>query len=291
MRRMTALLALAVTTGIPVASARPGPLKVLVWDEQQDAQKKAYENFLGNHIAEHLGKQEGIEVKSANIKEAEQGLSDVAIDSADVIVWWGHVRHKDVNDAKVQRIVDRVKAGKCGLVAVHSAHYSKPFKAVMFERFKQDVLKQKGLDASKVEFVKEKKEGKPEVVKEEEVDGKKTITVVPPNCGLGGWRADGMPSHVETKLPDHPIAKGLPAKFDIKQTEMYNEAFTVPEPDAVVFFETWDKGEKFRAGCCWQVGEGRVFYFRPGHETYPVFHQEETLKIVHNAALWVGKRT
>jgi trehalose utilization protein len=52
-----------------------------------------------------------------------------------------------------------------------------------------------------------------------------------------------------------------------------------------------DKGEKFRAGCCWTVGEGRVFYFRPGHETYPVFHQDETLRIVHNAALWVGKRT
>ena len=86
----------------------------------------------------------------------------------------------------------------------------------------------------------------------------------------------GAPGHIETKLPQHPIAKGVPAKFDVKQTEMYNEAFTVPEPDQVVFFETWDKGEKFRSGCCWALGQGRVFYFRPGHETYPVFHHRTT---------------
>jgi len=105
------------------------------------------------------------------------------------------------------------------------------------------------------------------------------------------YRADAQPGHLETKLPDHPIAKGIPAKFDVPKTEMYNEVFTVPDPDAVVFFETWDKGEKFRSGSCWALGEGRVFYFRPGHETYPVYHQDETLKIVHNAVLWSGKRT
>lgn len=290
------LILLAAALFAMMAPALPrdsrAPLHVLVWDEQQEAQKQVYPNYLGNHLADHLKKQEGIEVRSVGLKDADQGLSDENVDWADVVIWWGHQKHGQVADKPVARIVDRIKAGKCGLVALHSAHWSKPFKAAMYERFKQDVLAKlsPSVDRSKVEFVK-KKEGKPEMLGEEEKDGKRLITVVVPNCGLGGVRADGAPGHLETKLPDHPIAKGVPAKFDVKQTEMYNELFTVPEPDAVVFFETWDKGEKFRSGSCWAVGEGRVFYFRPGHETYPVFHQEETLKIVVNAVLWSGKRT
>ena len=268
------------------------PLKVLVWDEQQEAQKKAYENFLGNHIAEHLKKQPGLALRSVSINESQQGLSDENLEWAEAILWWGHVRHKDVDDAAVGKVIARLKAGKCGLVAIHSAHWSKPFKAAMWERHQQDVLSRiPAADRGSVILKTLPKEGGADVARTEMRDGKIEITLVVPNCGLGSWRADGAPSHVEVKAPDHPIAKGVPARFDVKQTEMYNEPFTVPAPDTVVFAESWDKGEKFRAGCCWKVGEGRVFYFRPGHETYPVFHQPETLQIAHNAALWVGKRT
>jgi trehalose utilization protein len=91
-----------------------------------------------------------------------------------------------------------------------------------------------------------------------------------------------------TLLPKHPIAAGLPEKWDVPQTEMYNEPFHVPQPDAVVFEERWDKGEYFRSGCAWKVGKGRVFYFRPGHETYPVFRQENCLRVVLNAAHWAA---
>ena len=293
---MSRFLTVALAFGLMAAPAltreTPAPLKVLIWDEQQEAQKQVYPNYLGNWIAEHLNKQEGIQTKSVSIKDPDQGLTDENIEWADVVIWWGHQKHDKVADAPVAKIVERVKAGKCGLIALHSAHYSKIFRAAMYERFKLDVLAKlpATVDKAKVEFVK-KKLGKPEVVSEEDKDGKHLITIVVPNCGLGGVRADGAPGHIETKLPDHPIAKGVPAKFDVKQTEMYNELFTVPDPDTVVFFETWDKGEKFRAGCAWALGEGRVFYFRPGHETFPVFHQEETLKIVTNAVLWSGKRT
>jgi len=89
-------------------------------------------------------------------------------------------------------------------------------------------------------------------------------------------------------LPQHPIAAGLPAHWDIPQTEMYGEPFHVPAPDEVVFEESWDKGEHFRSGCVWKVGKGRVFYFRPGHEIYPIFKQAEPLKVVENAARWLG---
>jgi trehalose utilization protein len=102
------------------------------------------------------------------------------------------------------------------------------------------------------------------------------------------YRNDGMPSHVTTLLPQHPIAAGLPAHWDIPRTEMYGEPFHVPQPDEVVFEEKWDKGEHFRSGCVWSVGQGRVFYFRPGHETYPIFQQAETLRVIENALRWMG---
>ena len=110
-----------------------------------------------------------------------------------------------------------------------------------------------------------------------------------PQCVFPAWRADGAPSHVTTLLPQHPIAAGLPEKWDILQTEMYGEPFHVPTPDEVVFEEKWDKGEHFRSGCVWKVGKGRVFYFRPGHETYPVYKQAEPLRVIENAVRWLGR--
>jgi trehalose utilization protein len=109
-----------------------------------------------------------------------------------------------------------------------------------------------------------------------------------PQCVFPSWRADGAPGRVTTLLPAHPIAAGLPEKWDVMNTEMYNEPFHVPEPDAVVFEERWDKGEHFRSGCAWQVGQGRVFYFRPGHETYAVYRQINCLKVIDNAVRWVS---
>jgi trehalose utilization protein len=70
---------------------------------------------------------------------------------------------------------------------------------------------------------------------------------------------------------------------------MYDEPFHVPEPDAVIFEEKWDKGEHFRSGSLWSVGKGKVFYFRPGHEIYGVFLEENPLKIVANAARWMAE--
>jgi trehalose utilization protein len=112
--------------------------------------------------------------------------------------------------------------------------------------------------------------------------------LVLPACVFPAYRPDGAPSHMTTLMPQHPIAAGLPAKWDLPQTEMYDEPFHVPKPDAVVFEERWDKGEHFRSGCVWQVGKGRVFYFRPGHETYPVFKQTEPLKVIENAVRWLA---
>jgi hypothetical protein len=122
---------------------------------------------------------------------------------------------------------------------------------------------------------------------ETRADGVRVLTL--PQCVFPAWRADGAPSHVTTLLPGHPIAAGLPARWDMPQTEMYGEPFHVPPPDEVVFEETWDRGERFRSGCVWRVGRGRVFYYRPGHETYPIFLQAEPLQVLENAVRWLGR--
>ena len=166
---------------------------------------------------------------------------------------------------------------------------------LMHERSKQDALKQipeADRVAGKYNFSAPLKRGSvkidsPLTPRVELKDG--VWVLYPPICVFPSWRADAAPSHVTTLLPDHPIAKGLPLKWDVPQTEMYSEPFHVPKPDAVIFEEKWDKGEFFRSGCLWTVGKGQVFYFRPGHETYPVFKQPETVKVLENAVRFLGK--
>jgi len=102
-------------------------VRVVVWDEQQPAQKEAYDNFLGNCIADHLKTVPGLEVRSVNINDGEQGLSPAIVDFAEVLVWWGHVRQAEIKPETGRDIVARVKAGRLTLVAVHSAHWATPF--------------------------------------------------------------------------------------------------------------------------------------------------------------------
>ncbi len=115
------------------------------------------------------------------------------------------------------------------------------------------------------------------------------IRLTLPNCCFPAYRADGKPSQVRVLKPDHPVARGLPARFGIEQTEMYGEPFHVPPPDEVVLEERWETGEWFRSGSLWRIGKGMVFYFRPGHETYPVYKDPNVLKVIDNAVHWLGR--
>ena len=114
------------------------------------------------------------------------------------------------------------------------------------------------------------------------------VTVHLPYCCFPAYRADGKPSWVRVLNAGHPLAEGLPAEFEIPHTEMYDEPFHVPEPDEVVLEERWAGGEWFRSGMTWRIGEGRVVYFRPGHETFAVYKQQEPLRVVENAVRWLG---
>lgn len=273
------------------------PIRVLVWDEQQPEQKQGYgERFLGERLAAHLSKLPQLSVKTAKLDEADQGLGDAVLDATDVLIFWSHRRAKEQDDARAEAVVKRVKAGRLGFIGLHSAHWAKPFVRLMQERAKADALKQvpeAERATAKWEFVNDAPYYKligrasritPYVEKVEGAVWRLTL----PQCVFPAYRNDGMPSHVTTLLPQHPIAAGLSLQWDIPRTEMYGEPFHVPAPDEVVFEEKWDKGEHFRSGCVWTVGQGRVFYFRPGHETYPIFQQTETLRVIENAVRWMG---
>ena len=108
-------------------------------------------------------------------------------------------------------------------------------------------------------------------------------------CNLQ-WREDGAKERLWVVDPGHPIADGLPESIELDRTEMYGEPFDVPEPDRLVFLSWFEGGEVFRSGCCYRRGKGRIFYFRPGHETYPIYHQPEVQQVLQNAVAWATPR-
>ncbi len=106
-------------------------------------------------------------------------------------------------------------------------------------------------------------------------------------CNLK-WREIGEKERLWVVNPGHPIAAGLGEYFELEHEEMYGEHFDIPAPDELVFVSWFQGGEVFRSGCCYHRGAGKVFYFRPGHETYPTYYQETVHKVLYNAALWAA---
>jgi trehalose utilization protein len=105
------------------------------------------------------------------------------------------------------------------------------------------------------------------------------------SCDLK-WREAGEKERIWVVEPGHPIAAGLGEYFEIPQAEMYGERFDIPAPDTLVFASWFQGGEVFRSGCCFRRGRGKIFYFRPGHETYPIYYQPEVLRVITNAVHW-----
>jgi trehalose utilization protein len=226
------------------AQPRPSdhPVRVRVWCEGT-APPSIYPQDIDGAIADHLARQEGLSVTRARLSDPAAGLSDATLEATDVLVWWGRVRHDDLPDDRAAAVVDRIKTGRLGLIALHASCASKPFQRLM---------------------------GTP--------------------CEPGGWRDDGQPEHVRVQAPDHPIAAGI-APFTIPRTVMYCEPFAVPAPETVVFVSSWDKGETFRSGLTWTIGHGRVFYFRPGHDGFPVLFHPAVRRVIANAVRWAAGRS
>lgn len=104
-------------------------------------------------------------------------------------------------------------------------------------------------------------------------------------CSLK-WREAGERERIWVVNRSHPIAEGLGECIELPHEEMYGEAFTVPEPLETVFISWFEGGEVFRSGLTYQRGGGRIFYFRPGHETYPTYHNAEVQTVLRNAVRW-----
>ncbi|MGC8970605.1 MAG: ThuA domain-containing protein [bacterium] len=221
-----------------------GNIRVTVWNEFRHEKiheevKKVYPNGIHNVIAEFLKKQPGIEVKTATLDEPEHGLTQEVLDNTDVLIWWGHMAHNEVNDEIVERVYNRVLNGM-GLIVLHSGHLSKIFRKLMGT-----------------------------------------------SCMLK-WREAGEKERIWVLEPGHPIAEGLGEYFEIPHTEMYGERFDIPKPDELVFISWFKGGEVFRSGCCFYRGKGKIFYFRPGHETFPIYYQPEVQKVIYNAVKWAA---
>lgn len=218
------------------------PIRVLVWGEFRHEKKnpnvaKHYPQGMHETIAAFLRKESDIEVKTAWLDQPEHGLTAEALAATDVLVWWGHMAHGDVDDAIVQRVKTRVLEGM-GFIALHSAHYAKVFKALMGT-----------------------------------------------TCSLK-WREASDKERLWNVNPSHPIAQGIGDYFEIPYEEMYGEPFGIPAPDELIFISWFTGGEVFRSGATWQRGHGRVFYFRPGHETYPTYHHADVQRVITNAVRW-----
>ncbi len=218
-----------------------GPIKVLCWSERTEPET-VYPQGINGAIAEGLRDAGGFDVRAANLADEDQGLSD--LDWADVLVWFSHLKHRDVSDQNVHRVVDAVHQRGLGFIPIHSSLDSRPFHLVLGHR-----------------------------------------------SGSAGWREDGCPSVVSVVQPDHPIAQGIDRLFVIPMEEMYAEPFAIKPPDELVFISSFAGGEVLRSGCCWYAGKGRVFYFQPGHETYPVYYQREIKQIMANACRWAAARS
>jgi trehalose utilization protein len=221
-----------------------GPVRVTVWGENVHEQRDESVRTIyrdGMHAAIAAGLQaslgDRVRVRTATLDQPEHGLPQSVLDETDVLTWWGHIAHDQVQDAMVDRVQDAVLGGM-GLLALHSAHYSKILRRLLGT-----------------------------------------------SCSLR-WRNDGERELVWTVDPAHPIAAGVPQPIVIEAQEMYGEHFDIPAPDELVFVSSFAGGEVFRGGCCFRRGAGRLFYFSPGDQEYPVYHHPDVQRVLANAVLW-----
>jgi len=102
------------------------------------------------------------------------------------------------------------------------------------------------------------------------------------SCSLQ-WREADDRERLWVTAPGHPIVEGIGDYIDIEREEMYGEYFDIPQPETLVFVSWFTGGEVFRSGCCYTRGRGRIFYLRPGHESFPTYHHPEVQRVIANA--------
>ncbi|MBE6545964.1 MAG: trehalose utilization protein ThuA [Ruminococcaceae bacterium] len=219
-------------------------IRVLVWNEfkhERTNEKVAeiYPNGIHGAIAEFLGVEDDIKVRTATLLDENCGITKEILEETDVLLWWGHVQHSLVPDDVVALVRDAVLDGM-GAIFLHSAHHSKPFKALMGT-----------------------------------------------SCNLT-WRESGDSEILWVIDPAHPITRDIDRYFRLEGEETYGEPFVIPNPDKVLLIGNYSGGEVFRSGVLYERGNGKIFYFQPGHETFPTFKVPEVQTILRNAVRFVA---
>lgn len=228
----------------PQPTPQDGTVRVTVWSENRHEKRDELVARLypdGMHGAIKAGIEENLgskaSVRTATLDEPEHGLTEEVLANTDVLTWWGHMSHGDVEDEIVERVHRHVLAGM-GLIVLHSGHWSKIFTKLMGT-----------------------------------------------SCTLR-WRSEQDRELVWTVDPTHPIAKGVPHPIVIDQQEMYGEFFDIPTPEELVFISAFSGGEVFRSGCTFRRGHGKIFFFSPGDQDYPVYHHKDVRRVIANAVEW-----
>jgi trehalose utilization protein len=213
--------------------------RVTIWNEyrherQSEQIAKIYPEGMHAAIAAGLS-EHGLTARTATLDEPEHGLTEAVLAETDVLIWWGHKAHAEVDDAIVERVLNGM-----GLVVLHSGHFSKIFKKLMGT-----------------------------------------------TCDLK-WREGNDKERLWVVAPGHPIVEGIGEYIELPAEEMYGEHFDIPQPETLVFVSWFTGGEVFRSGCCYARGAGKIFYFRPGHETYPTYHNKEVIHVIANGVRWAA---
>lgn len=219
-------------------------IRVLVWNEFQheksDEEVRAiYPNGIHAAVAEFLGKDEELSVKTATLDDPDCGITPEVLKETDVLVWWGHMAHHKVPDEVAFMVRDAVLSGM-GAIFLHSAHHSKPFRYLMGT-----------------------------------------------SCNLT-WRETGDSEVLWVTEPSHPITRGIDRYFKLPHEETYGEPFVIPTPDKLLLIGNFSGGEVLRAGCLFERGNGKIFYFQPGHESFPTYYVPEVQTVIRNAVHFVA---
>jgi trehalose utilization protein len=218
-------------------------IRVLVWNEflhekSKEEVKAIYPNGIHNAIKGFL-ECDDVEVKCAWLEQENCGITKELLDETDVLIWWGHMAHGRVPDEVAYMVRDAVLSGM-GVIFLHSAHHSKPFRYLLGT-----------------------------------------------SCNLT-WRESGDSEILWVTEPAHPITRGIDRFFCLEHEETYGEPFVIPNPDKLLFIANFSGGEVFRAGCVYERGNGKIFYFQPGHETFPTYYDKNVQTVIKNAVRFLA---
>ncbi len=218
-------------------------IRVLIYNEfyherVDETARSVYPNGIHRAIADFLACDD-IEVKCTTLENDECKITKEMLDETDVLIWWGHVRHKLVPDEVAALVRDAVLDGM-GAIFLHSAHHSKPMKTLL------------GTSANL--------------------------------C----WRESEDTEILWVVEPSHPITRGIDRFFKLEGEETYGEPFVIPTPDKLLLLANFSGGEVFRAGCLFERGNGKIFYFQPGHETFPTYYDKNVQTVIKNAVRYLA---